>query len=364
MSIILYEDDGFKGRAIHLMHNASTDSLIARNFNNVTSSIEVFEELPTEQPELKVTLYANNFTGTSKQLAAGSYDNSDLGIGNNTLSAISIPRGLKVTLYEYGAFEGRSLVLAKSAGPDLLATYGFNDITSSIKVQEIDPEELVVTIYSDKYSGRAQKLGPGRYYARDLTIGDKQLSSIKVPNGMRAILYEEWNCRGVSVILDRDDDFSGSNLFDNYYQSVVVEDAREPVIYGVPITQTTDPAPDSAKVEETEKEAVVLPAEIIHKYDPPCDLSDVEFEDALKAVRAKNFMEEKMAMTKLVTKDKCLTHDQIRAFAREFRFEEQSLEFVQYAYDLAKDKNTFYKLEDIFRFMSTQEKFRTFLQNR
>lgn len=365
MSVTLYEEDRFKGRALHLTQDASTDSLIRKKFNNVTSSIEVFEETTEEPVALKATLYTDNFTGSHRQLAPGSYDHADLGIGNNALSAITIPRGLLVTLYEHGAFEGRTLVLAKSVGPDLLTQYGFNDAVSSVKIEEIAPEDLVVTIYSDRYSGRGQQLAPGRYYARDLTIGDKQLSSVKVPKGMKATLYAEANCTGVTVILDRDDDFTGSKLFDNYYRSIVVEDVREPVVTGNPVV-VTSPAIPEPPVPPTEpvKDSAVVQTEELVTYVPPCDLSPSEFEDAIKAVRSKPFSEEKMAITRLVTKDKCLTHDQIRAFAREFSFEEQSLEFVQYAYELSKDQGGYYKLEDVFRFMSTREQFRSFLQSR
>lgn len=357
MSVILFEDAGFKGRAVYYTHDANTDSLNAKKFNNVTSSIQVSEEELPEVPVLKVTLYQDNFTGASKQLEAGSYDNAELGIGNNTLSAISIPRGLQVTLYENGAFEGRTLLLGKSAGPDVLNKYGFNDVTSSVKITEVNPDELVVTVYSDRFSGRGQQLQPGRYAARDLTIGDKALSSVKVPKGMRVTLFAEPNLTGVNVMLDRDEDFTGSKLFDNYYRSALVEDVGEIVLQGEPL-----PAPAVVTapvvVQEPVKETVEQPV-VAQNTLPPCELTNAD--DGLQAVRAKAFSQEKMEMAKLVTKDKCLTLDQVRGFAQAFDFEDQALEFVEYAYELSKDRDQYYKLESVFKFMSTQEKFRKFL---
>lgn len=370
MSVILYEDDRFKGRAIHFTHDMSTDSLVAKKFNNTASSIEVTEDLPVELPGLQVTLYADNFTGTSKQLGVGNFDHADLRIGNNTLSAISIPRGLQVTLFEHGAFEGRSLVLARSVGPDVLGRYGFDDAVSSLKVEEIAPEDLVVTIYSGSFSGRSQQLAPGRYNARELTIGDKQLTSLKVPKGMRATLFADWNFKGVTVMIDRDDDFTDSKLFDNYYRSIVVEDVREAVLSGTPLPAPTPvepvvvPVVPIVPVQQPAPDTVHQVMETMVITEDACLLSDAAFEDGLRAVQSKPFMEEKMEMAKLVTRDKCLTNNQIRRMALDFKFEDQALEFTEYAYPLARDKDTYYKLESIFKFGSTREKFIAFLKSR
>ena len=68
-----------------------------------------------------------------------------------------------------------------------------------------------------------------------------------------------------------------------------------------------------------------------------------------------------MATAMIATKDKCMTNEQIRALARLFNFEEQTLDFVKYAYDLASEKSTYYTLEDVFRFMSSRDAFTKFL---
>lgn len=56
-----------------------------------------------------------------------------------------------------------------------------------------------------------------------------------------------------------------------------------------------------------------------------------------------------------------MTNEQIRALARLFNFEEPTLDFVKYAYDLASEKSTYYTLEDVFRFMSSRDAFTKFL---
>lgn len=44
--------------------------------------------------------------------------------------------------------------------------------------------------------------------------------------------------------------------------------------------------------------------------------------------------------------------------------DEQSLEFVKYAYDLSSEKDTYYTLEDVFRFNSVRESFTKFLSEK
>jgi hypothetical protein len=140
-------------------------------------------------------------------------------------------------------------------------------------------------------------------------------------------------------------------------------------VQGVPVvvTKPVEPEPVPTKPEEPVKEEVKESETTETSFVddvPPCEFTDDEYADALQAVKAKAFSEEKMQMAKLVTKNKCLTLSQIRAIAQDFSFEEQTLEFVEYAYDLAKDKGTYYKLEDVFKFMSTQAKFKKFLEGK
>jgi len=50
--------------------------------------------------------------------------------------------------------------------------------------------------------------------------------------------------------------------------------------------------------------------------------------------------------------------------AGSFSFEDQTLDFVKYAYDLSTEKSEYYLLEDIFRFMSSREDFMSFLKSK
>jgi hypothetical protein len=140
-----------------------------------------------------------------------------------------------------------------------------------------------------------------------------------------------------------------------------VKDVHNPIVTPV----TTVPAPPPVEEPKPIKEPVLEPAPAaVYSYDPACEMNDDQFQNALRSIESKAFSDEKMEMVKLVTKDKCLNNNQIREIARQFGFEEQTLEFVKYAYDNATEKDTYYLLENVFKFMSSKDAFRKFLKEK
>lgn len=83
----------------------------------------------------KVVIYRHvNFEGASQELDKGSYNITDLAIGNDTLSSLRVPPGMKVTLYSSAGFQGSAKVFTQDSawvGVDM------NDRTSSLKVETI-----------------------------------------------------------------------------------------------------------------------------------------------------------------------------------------------------------------------------------
>ncbi|BAF99972.1 MULTISPECIES: hypothetical protein [Microcystis] len=98
-------------------------------------------------PSGKVVIYADgSYQGASQELAEGNYDINDLTIGNDTLSSLKIPQGIKVTVYEHRGFSGRSKVFVEDTpwvGDD------FNDLTSSIKVEKISIDSMDIEVNTD-----------------------------------------------------------------------------------------------------------------------------------------------------------------------------------------------------------------------
>jgi hypothetical protein len=353
--VLLFEHSNFQGRSLLLTQDASEDFITGKDFNNTATSLIVGN---TDIPLPVVTLFDGDREESFKKLTPGEYPL--LEVGNNILSSVEIPRGLKVTLFENAGYEGRSMEITKSVGTDFMNKHAFDNLTSSIIIEQRDPRDLVVKIYSDSYKGFSQDLTPGKYYAHDIEIGSKDLTSLKVPRGMQVELFANDNLTGTMGFADRDTDFTGFKVFDNYYSSLIVKDVHQPVVTPIAVPVPPPLVEEPKPIQEPIEEAPVA----IYNYDPPCEMNDDQFQNALRSIESKPFSDEKMEMVTLVTKDKCLTNDQIRAIARQFGFEEQTLEFVKSAYDNATQKDTYYLLEDVFKFSSSKDAFRKFLKEK
>jgi len=316
-------------------------------------AIEYIKEEKPSAPEV-VTLFDGNMFGEGKELQVGRYSTATMGLPDNALSSIRIPRGFHVTLYDQPDFNGRYLELRSDADAIVLTKNAFNNITSSIVVDTIPGEELYVVVYTENFEGIQQRLLPGKYLARDLLVGDNSITSVDVPRGMQIILYDEDNFEGNKATLGRKVSLEYPGMFDNVASSIVVEDIFvsftnspvEEVIEETPVP-VTEPQPAPAPITNQE-----------------CVMTNAQYENAVKAVKGQNFRDEKMDMAKLATKGKCMNLSQIRGIATQFMFEDQSLEFVKYAYDLSTEKSEYYTLINIFKFMSSKEEFTSFLKSK
>ena len=365
MWALLFEHDNFTGRSLLLTEDASEDFMKGKEFNNATSSL-IIGSSATPQPV--VTLFDNDRTTPLKKLTPGEYPVLDA--ANDKISSLDIPRGLKVTLFENAGFEGHSLTITGSESAASLKQLGFNNIISSLRIEQRNPDDLTVKIYSGSYKGFVQKLTPGKYYAYDLELGTDGLSSLRVPAGMNVLLFKNGDLTDTSVLIDHDTDFTGKPGFDNTFMSMLVIDVHEAVAHPSATWEVNEP-------EEVE-EIPVTEEVIIKTYELPtyqdttpqpdkeltCKLDGPEYQEALTAIKSKSFKDEKMDMVMRVTKNKCLTNEQIRGIAKLSNFEDQALTFIKQAYDHALEKDTYYKLEDVFTFSSSKTAFNKFLKEK
>lgn len=193
----------------------------------------------TAQSQDKVVIYQHAYyEGTSQELGVGKYNVADLRIGDNQLSSVRVPKNLRVILYEDANFKGNSMTLTE----DSEYVDDFNDLASSIVVENLGgkpnnepakekPVELSeaekaklgkVGIYQHgNYNGAEKQLGIGKYNTADLGIGDNQLSSIRVPKNLRAILYADANFKGESMTFTENSVYVG-NINDRT-SSIIVE---------------------------------------------------------------------------------------------------------------------------------------------
>ncbi|MDF2387865.1 urease subunit beta [Nostoc ellipsosporum NOK] len=99
----------------------------------------------------QVVIYDSaNYQGNNKELGEGEYNIYELGIGNNKLNSLTVPAGIKVIIYEYEDFRGRSKTFTSNV-PDLnviqIEGKSFGSEASSIKVEKIanTPGQIIIT---------------------------------------------------------------------------------------------------------------------------------------------------------------------------------------------------------------------------
>ncbi|MBZ5715953.1 beta/gamma crystallin-related protein [Nannocystis pusilla] len=126
LQVSLYDQPGFAGRKLVLTTHATT----LGSFNDKTSSVKV-EKVSLPPAVVGVTVFTDvDFKGKSQVLPVGRYEASQLGIADESLSSVRVPKGLSVTLYENSGFRGRSI----SYTADTSNVGNFNDKTSSLVV--------------------------------------------------------------------------------------------------------------------------------------------------------------------------------------------------------------------------------------
>lgn len=354
LRVVLYEEAAFQGRSWVLTQDARTEEFEKNNFNNKTSSMLVE---PLKNSTL-VTLYEDNFSGASRSLPPGKYDVQQLGIGDKALSSISIPWGYQVQLFDKPAFEGLLMTLRADTDQEFLTQNNSNNRVRSIIIEPLPTESLSVTIYRDVFEGASQNLAPGRYTARDLTIGADQLSSLIVPHGLKVTLFQDDNFSSdyTQTIMGRNEsDLTinrGNVSFDNAVSSIIVEINNPRDVNEYASAESFD---EPITPAETKPATPTVPA---------CAMTTKQYAAAVKAIQTKSFSDEKKSVARQATKGKCLTNDQIRGLAKAFNFEDQMLDFLKYAYPLSEERATYASLGDLFKFPSNKNEFAAFVRSK
>jgi hypothetical protein len=141
-----------------------------------------------------VTLYEDcNYGGRSYFLEAGNYRRYQMKIDNDRLSAIQVPYGLKVTIYNDDNFSGKSKTITDNVS---CLDAEFNDNASSIVVESTLGQGVqysqndFVTFYTDSYSkGYSQSLRPGSYTGAQLGQLKYNISSFSISGNLQVKAY-------------------------------------------------------------------------------------------------------------------------------------------------------------------------------
>ena len=148
MEILIFENDFQRGKSHRVQ--ASARCLTGTDFANVISSVNVVPaEEQTFTPEVsaesgRATIYTKcNYRGRFAELPVGSYRLNDLtrlGIGDNTISSITVPPTLKITVFENDDFKGGSLELEEDVS--CLSTRRADDAISSLVIEAVEARTL------------------------------------------------------------------------------------------------------------------------------------------------------------------------------------------------------------------------------
>ena len=253
--VIVYSDNNFRGTSRTFEESVSC---MPADLNDKISSMRV-ERISgynhQNQPSHnsggdRITLYVDcNFRGGSHQLRPGTYNADQLGIGNDRLSAIRIPNGMKVTVYTDNNLRGSHLTFDRDV--ECMPT-NYNDKVSSIRVESTHSGRNYDDNSSRNYQSRNQGLS-GNFNARgtvpckagrgmptsncDFGVvrrgsGDADVH-ISTSNGLRIIYFQN----GRAVGYDRSQgggDFRASREGDLYIVNIGNEryEIPEAVIYG------------------------------------------------------------------------------------------------------------------------------------
>ncbi|EPX62627.1 hypothetical protein D187_008815 [Cystobacter fuscus DSM 2262] len=162
-----------------------------------------------------------NFGGGAQALAPGVYNQGAFGLGDNTVSSLTVPPGWTVTLYEHPNFYGRRKTFTSNTayvGDD------FENITSAIIVQGPSNTGPAV-IFNDvqlQGGGGVQALAPGVYNLAAIGMGDNAVSSLMVPSGWTVTLYEHPNFYGRRKTFTSNTTYVGDD-FENITSAIIVQ---------------------------------------------------------------------------------------------------------------------------------------------
>jgi|GEM_PF-1190148 len=200
-----------------------------------------------------VVMYGDaNFRGAAQAFPIGNYRGFQLNVvGQRTISSVSVPPGLKVIAFEGPEFNGASREIERTVDNLVQEGLGWNDRISSFMVQRNNgapgpvigrPEPMPpvrpqpnnngqpsgVFAHADAYfSGAVQQLMMGHTNGSQLNlVGQRTISSIKIPPGIKVTVYEGANFDGdFRVLTYTIDNFvsEGQGRWNDRIGSMIVE---------------------------------------------------------------------------------------------------------------------------------------------
>ena len=225
-NVTLYKEGDFRGQSSTFYANVFC---LNGDFNDQTSSIVVSGpggnnnnnnsgyNPPQNNNDYssardRVTVYDQcSFGGLSYAFSPGRYNYNGLGIGNDKISAIRVPNGFRITVYQAKDFQGASRTFSSNQncldgqwnnqissividGPGTSNTYPSNSSNDNY----YDNNGSGISVYAASwYKGEHMILGEGRHDLRNSAMRNN-ISSFTLQPGYRVTVYEDFGFSGRS----------------------------------------------------------------------------------------------------------------------------------------------------------------------
>ena len=175
---------------------------------------------------MSVTIYKDrDFKGTSDTLGPGSYPHigKTTRVGNDAISSMKVAPGYQCVAYIDDNYRGGSRIFK---GDVAYVGSDFNDKITSLIVEKTTPNETYpATIFKDRdYGGNVQSLKEGSYASMsNLSVGNDQVSSLKVYSGYCVIAYIDASYQGAFRVFHGDASYVGNDFNDKISSLKVVK---------------------------------------------------------------------------------------------------------------------------------------------
>lgn len=230
-SVTVYTSGGFGGSSETF---TSDVACMPANLNDKVSSIIVlksssyhyrhrdnaYNNRSYEHSDMVTVYRDSDFRGSSQFLSAGYHNANSMGVGNDQISSIRVPRGWSVTVFKDSDYRGRN----ETFTGDVSRLNDFDNQISSMLITKLDnhsysssqkykPRETsnsydtgMVTVFSDSnYRGQNLPLSAGYHNHDGLgRVGNDRISSIRVPYGWSVTVYSDGDYKGRSKTFTHD----------------------------------------------------------------------------------------------------------------------------------------------------------------
>jgi hypothetical protein len=185
----------------------------------------------------QVILYEDcSLMGHNVGLNPGRYDTRAMGIRNDAISSMRIPKGYSVTVYKEGGFRGDNQTFYANV---FCMDGRWNDQVSSLEIRgpggsgsssnypsypsNSGSSGDKVRVYDQcNFGGASGALPSGRYKSGYLLVGNDRISSLRIPRGFRVTVYENDDFNGYSRTFTGDQ-YCLDGQWNNVISSMVIE---------------------------------------------------------------------------------------------------------------------------------------------